>query len=230
VLTQFFADKVRAYKGDRMGENFGRHHDPERCWRRSRARRVFAACSPARLMWAGRFSALTYLAWRRLRSSAWDIKALLAGATKMMRACGPEVKAADNPGPRPRRGVGRAVEGRARQADVRHVAGAIELGYWVEQLVAESTGKEGRGILPVEGEAAGENFKYQISNLQRCMGRIASGCICGWPAKMRQDRRIAALEAAGDPVIHIEGQAKERSGQEFFRWEVATAVAGRCWD
>lgn len=225
TLFQFFADKVRAYKGDRMGENFVAITDPgtplDALAREAGFRRVFPG--PADV--GGRFSALTYFGLAPAALIGVDVKALLASAIKMMRACGPEVKAADNPGLYLGVVLGELWKAGCDKLTFVTSPSLASLGYWIEQLVAESTGKEGRGIVPVEGEALGQisNVKSQIS---KTYGKDRVWVHMRLAGEDAQDRRIAALEAAGYPVIHIEVKQKSDLGQEFFRWGVATVVAG----
>jgi glucose-6-phosphate isomerase/transaldolase/glucose-6-phosphate isomerase len=92
------------------------------------------------------------------------------------------------------------------------------LGVWVEQLVAESTGKEGRGILPVEGERLAEPGAY---GGDRVFVAVGLGAL---PAATT--RALDALAAAGHPVLRWTRDRLEEVGAEFLRWEIATAVAG----
>jgi glucose-6-phosphate isomerase/transaldolase/glucose-6-phosphate isomerase len=89
-------------------------------------------------------------------------------------------------------------------------------GYWVEQLIAESTGKEGRGIVPVEGEPLGRPADYGDDRLFVNV-RMASD---------PENEGVRALEAAGHPVITLTVRDKADIGGEFLRWEIATAIAG----
>lgn len=91
------------------------------------------------------------------------------------------------------------------------------LGVWIEQLVAESTGKEGRGILPVDGERLGTPDTY---GSDRVFVAIGFGAL---PSATSQ--ALDALAAAGHPVIRWTRQALEEIGAEFMRWEIATATA-----
>ncbi|HKK20579.1 MAG TPA: transaldolase, partial [candidate division Zixibacteria bacterium] len=91
------------------------------------------------------------------------------------------------------------------------------LGMWLEQLIAESTGKEGKGILPVAGEALGSPEKYSADRIFAHL-RL--------PGADNRDEQVEALRNAGHPVITIEMADKLDLGQEMFRWEIATAVAG----
>jgi glucose-6-phosphate isomerase len=94
-----------------------------------------------------------------------------------------------------------------------------DLGAWLEQLIAESTGKLGKGITPVDREAIGPPEVYGND-------RVFAYAKLAGTADSSQDAKVAALEAAGHPVVHIEiADLYEIFGQ-FFSWEVATAVAG----
>src|SRR5207245_2077821 len=99
------------------------------------------------------------------------------------------------------------------------------LGAWLEQLLAESTGKahpvkkEGMGLIPVDGEKVGPPDVYGKDRLF-VYERLTSA-----PAK-EQDNAVAALEKAGHPVVRINLADPRDAGQEMFRWEIATAVAG----
>ena len=90
------------------------------------------------------------------------------------------------------------------------------LGLWIEQLVAESTGKHGTGALPVVDEPLGDPAEY---GNDRCFGAI------GTEHEALDDSRLDALEAAGHPVLRLSTR-EHALGSEFFRWEFATAVAG----
>lgn len=98
----------------------------------------------------------------------------------------------------------------------RSVAG---FGAWAEQLVAESTGKEGRGLIPVDGEELGKPEAYNDDRLFVYLGLRDE-------SDPKTDRRLQALQSAGHPVVRIELPDKLALGAEFVRWEMATATAG----
>src|SRR4051812_4410932 len=89
-------------------------------------------------------------------------------------------------------------------------------GYWVEQLIAESTGKEGKGIVPVEGEPVGKPAVYGDDRLFVYIRMDGDA----------PNRAVQALEKAGQPVITLTLRDKLDLGGEFLRWEIATAIAG----
>jgi transaldolase/glucose-6-phosphate isomerase len=224
---KYFADKVRAVderNGDWMCENFVVITDPgtvlEKQVREAGCRRFFLAPPDV----GGRFSALTNFGLVPAALIGVDVKMLLERAIKMARACGPEVKLADNPGIFLGVALGELWKlGRDKLTFITSPS-LSSFGYWVEQLVAESTGKEGRGILPVEGEPFQiSNIRHQISKV---FGRDRAFVHLKLEGEDAQDRRVAALEAAGYPVIHVVVRSKIDLAQEFFRWEFATAVAG----
>src|SRR4029077_14254132 len=89
-------------------------------------------------------------------------------------------------------------------------------GYWVEQLIAESTGKEGKGIVPIEGEPVGKPGVYGDDRLFVYIRMDADP----------PNRAVQALEKAGQPVVTLTMRDKLDLGGEFVRWEIATAIAG----
>jgi hypothetical protein len=97
--------------------------------------------------------------------------------------------------------------------------GIASFGLWVEQLIAESTGKEGKGILPVADEPLGPPEVYGAD-------RVFVSMVLAGEADTDIESRLARLEEAGHPVVHLRLDDRYDLGQEFFRWEFATAMAG----
>lgn len=159
----------------------------------------------------GRYSALSYFGLVPAALIGIDVAELLERAHEMMAACGGAGSADDNPGAWLGTILGEAaLAGRNKLTLVMPVElGA--LGYWIEQLVAESTGKEGKGILPVEGEALGPPEVYGRDRLFVAIG---------------DNPRLQALEQAGHPVVRLAYRGPEQLAAEFYRWEFAVAVAG----
>src|SRR5207253_10122725 len=94
-----------------------------------------------------------------------------------------------------------------------------DFGAWAEQLIAESTGKEGKGLIPIDGEPLGDPSLYGDD-------RFFIDIRTEGEDDASHDDRLAALEAAGHPVARIVMKSIDHIGQEFFRFEMATAVAG----
>ncbi len=157
----------------------------------------------------GRFSALSLFGLVPAALLGVDVELLLDRAREMVHACKSTV-ASTNPGAWLGAVLGEAaLAGRDKLTLVLPPRFAA-LGYWIEQLIAESTGKEGRGIVPVEGEPLAGPGVYRNDRLFVVMGENADG---------------DALERAGEPVIRLPVAEPYQLGAEFFRWEFATAVA-----
>ena len=160
----------------------------------------------------GRYSVLSYFGLVEAALLGADLDRLLAFAGEMREACRPEVPLTENPGAWLGAVMGEAALAGRYQLTLVLPPGLRSLGYWIEQLVAESTGKEGLGILPVEGEPLGTPGVYSGHRLFVALG---------------EHDGLDALEAAGHPVVRLVPQADVYAlGGEFFRWEFATAVAG----
>jgi transaldolase/glucose-6-phosphate isomerase len=97
--------------------------------------------------------------------------------------------------------------------------GIGDIGAWLEQLLAESTGKHGKGVIPIDGEALGAPGAYGGD-------RVFAYLVLDGAEDAAQRDHVAALEQAGHPVVRIRVPNRLHIGQEFFRWEIATAVAG----
>lgn len=166
----------------------------------------------------GRYSALSYFGMVPAVLMGLDIKQLLERAATMIRQCTPEVLVAENPGVRLGAIIGEsALAGRDKLTIVTDEK-ISALGLWIEQLVAESTGKEGTGIVPVNVEPVGPPPVYGDD---RIFVSIAVGDLAG-----EAQARLKTLEAAGHPVVYRQLSDVYDLGEEFFLWEFATAFAG----
>jgi transaldolase/glucose-6-phosphate isomerase len=167
----------------------------------------------------GRYSALSYFGLVPAALIGLDLETLLHRAHRMAEACAACVPMLENPGAWLGVMLGEgALAGRDKATFVLSPRIA-SFGLWVEQLIAESTGKEGKGILPVVDEPLGAPEVYGADRV------FVSMTVAG-EADSEMEDRLAALESAGDPVIHLRLDDPYDLGQEFFRWEFATAVAG----
>ena len=171
-------------------------------------RRVFA--NPPEI--GGRYSALSYFGLVPAALLGVDLEPLLARASEMQLACDECVPAPDNPGAWLGAVLGEGALAGRDQLTLLLPDALASLGTWIEQLIAESTGKEGRGILPVEGEPLGPPGVYGDRRLFVAIGHHDG---------------LDALEAAGHPVVRLPYDGDpQQLGAEFFRWEFATAIAG----
>jgi transaldolase / glucose-6-phosphate isomerase len=167
----------------------------------------------------GRFSALSNFGIVPSAIAGVDVHELLESAEVMVQACAAVVPPEQNLGVRLGAIMGTLAKlGRDKLTLIQSPAIA-SLGAWIEQLVAESTGKSGTGVVPVDGETLGRPDVYGTDRLfvYLCLATASS---------KEQDSGVAALEAAGHPVVRITLEDPLDLGQEFFRWEMATAVAG----
>jgi transaldolase/glucose-6-phosphate isomerase len=171
-------------------------------------RRVFDAHADI----GGRYSALSHFGLVNAALVGVDLDTLLEGAVEMASACGPTVPAEDNPGMALGATMGEAAMAGMDKLTLVLPSPIASFGYWIEQLIAESTGKEGRGILPVEGEDLGSPAVYGDDRLFVVTGEAGGD--------------VEAMAAAGHAVVRIPFQDAAELGGEMFRWEFATAVAG----
>ena len=170
----------------------------------------------------GRYSALTYVGLVPASLIGLDLDALLASATAMLGACR-EPDPANNPGVSLGLAIGTLAKGGRDKLTFLTDDTVAAFGAWVEQLIAESTGKQGVGIVPVDLEPLGRVDAY---GPDRAFVRIRLAGAGTNEADMAKDRLVGALEAAGHPVIGIELGDPIDLGAEFVRWEIATAIAG----
>lgn len=166
----------------------------------------------------GRYSALSYFGMVPAALLGLEIKELLVRAQRMSLMCGPDVNVTENPAAL----LGAVMSECARSGRDKLTIITDEklsaLGLWIEQLVAESTGKEGKGIVPVIGEPLGPASAYGDDRL---FVSITSEEVNGETAS-----RLKVLEAAGHPVVYRNLGELNELGAEFFLWEMATAFAG----
>ncbi len=219
AFGDYFYDKVKALKGDKAGENFVAITDPGSKFvtqaTQEGYRKIFLNFAEV----GGRFSALTYFGLVPAALYGIDISAMLRGAVEMMRACGAQGPVADNPGLKLGATMGvLAKQGRDKLTLITPES-LSSLGLWLEQLLAESTGKEGKGILPVAGEPLGRPDEYGHDRVFVYVGYESE------PDQANIDK-LTALEQAGHPVVIIRLKNALDLGSEFYRWEIGTAVAG----
>lgn len=219
AFGDYFYDKVKAIKGDKAGENFVAITDPGSKFvtqaTQEGYRKIFLNFAEV----GGRFSALTYFGMVPAALYGVDINAMLHGAVEMMRACGAQGPTADNPGLKLGATMGvLAKQGRDKLTLITPES-LSSLGLWLEQLLAESTGKEGKGILPVAGEPLGRPDEYGTDRVFVYVGYESE-------ADQGTIDKLTALEQAGHPVIIIRLKNALELGGEFYRWEIGTAVAG----
>jgi transaldolase/glucose-6-phosphate isomerase len=165
----------------------------------------------------GRYSALSNFGMIPAAVQGIDVPKFLQRAADMVKAC--SAAAENNPGVQLGAILGAAGKRGIDKVTIIASPAIFDLGAWLEQLLAESTGKQGKGLIPVDREKLGPPGEYGKDRLFAYM-RFSPA-----PDAV-QDAAVAALESAGNPVARIEVDDVYNLGQEFFRWEIATAVAG----
>jgi transaldolase/glucose-6-phosphate isomerase len=218
-LFRFFWKLCRErVSADRAGRQFVAITDPGSSLERLARERGFRAVFNAPEEVGGRYSALTSFGLVPAALLGVDLRGLLERARSLAHACGPEAPAGQNPGLVLGAALGElALAGRNK---VTFLASPSLESFpdWIEQLVAESTGKHGQGIVPVVGERPGRTGVYGND-------RVFAGLLLDGEAE-DLELRLAELEAAGHPVLRFRLGDRLDLGREIFRWEVATAAAG----
>ncbi|HEX8187302.1 MAG TPA: bifunctional transaldolase/phosoglucose isomerase [Pyrinomonadaceae bacterium] len=200
------------------GENFLAVTDPgtkmEADAARNKFKRVFL--NPPDI--GGRYSALSYFGMVPAALMGVDIRKLLGRAERVIHACSQVVPASENPGARLGAIIGECAKAGRDKLTVVADPKVESFGLWVEQLIAESTGKEGKGVVPVAGEPLAAPSAYGDDRLfvSIAVGKLDS----------ETESKLKALEAAGHPVVYRTLTDLYDLGEEFFLWEIATAVAG----
>lgn len=171
----------------------------------------------------GRYSALSNFGMVPAAIMGIDVPKFLDHAQSIVKACAASVPAVENPGLVLGTILGVLAKHGRDKLTVIASPGLAALGAWLEQLLAESTGKEGKGIIPVDREAVGPPDVYGADRLFVYI-RLQSA------PEPSQDAAVDALQRAGQPVVRISMADIYDLGQEFFRWEFATAVVGAILD
>ncbi len=159
----------------------------------------------------GRYSALSFFGLVPAALIGAPVQALLDRADEMRRTSGPPVAEHDSPAAGLGATIGEAARAGLDKLTVLLPDEIAAFGDWAEQLIAESTGKQGVGVVPVVGEEVGPAAVYGRDRLFVAIGEHAA---------------VGPLEAAGHPVVRIDESRRGALGAEIFRWELATAVAG----
>ena len=219
MFHRYFYDRVRSVAGAaKAGRQFIAITDPgtqlAKDAERDGFRRVFLNMPDI----GGRYSALSYFGMVPFALAGGDVAGFLDRALEAAAACGPDLTGAENLGLRLGATLGAlALQGRDKLTIIAEPP-IDSVGLWIEQLVAESTGKVGRGIVPIAGEPLGAPAEY---GSDRIFVYLGTGAPQGTTAEV-----IEALVSAGHPVLAHLLRDPLDLGAEFFLWEFATAVAG----
>lgn len=167
----------------------------------------------------GRYSALSNFGMIPAAIQGIDVPRFLDRVEEMVHACASVVPADQNPGVILGAIMGTLAKAGRDKVTIFASPGIADIGAWLEQLLAESTGKDGKGLIPVDRESIGAPGVYGNDRLFAYL-RLETA------PDAKQDAAVAALEQAGHPVVRIAVPEIYEIGQEMLRWEIATAVAG----
>ena len=220
IFKQYFFAQVKKAVGDKLvGGRFIAVTDPgskmhhvaeiDKFWK------IFAGDPSI----GGRYSALSNFGMVPAAAMGMDVGKFLKTTQEMVKACGTNSAADTNPGVLLGAILGVAANHGRDKITIIASPGISDLGAWLEQLIAESTGKVGKGIIPVDREKLAKPAAYGNDRIFAYL-RLANN------PNSAQDAAVAAIEKAGHPVIRITLPNVYALGQEFFRWEIATAAAG----
>ncbi|CAG4882970.1 Glucose-6-phosphate isomerase [Georgfuchsia toluolica] len=219
ILLQYFLAKAKAALGPAAGRQFIAITDPGsklEAFARNNSFRHIATGVPGI---GGRYSVLSNFGLVPAVVMGINIEHLLTSADLMVRNCSAVTPPAQNLGVILGAVMGAAARAGRDKLTLLASPALLPFGAWVEQLVAESTGKHGLGIVPVDAEGIGMPAVYGSDRLFIDL-RLEDD------SDQARDQAIAALANAGNPMVTISIAAREQLAQEFFHWEMATAVAG----
>jgi hypothetical protein len=187
-----------------------------RTWK---VRRSFVHGAGTGIEVGGRFSAFTYFGLVPASLIGLDVGRLLARAEEMSQRCGPLVPLQDNPAVQLGAVLGALAQTERDKMSLVCPPDLTGVGAWIEQLVAESTGKMGKGIVPLFGEALGDPASSAAD-------RVFVELQLADRVDQAIERHVDALAEAGHPVVRIRWQDRYDLGGEVIRWSIATSVAG----
>jgi transaldolase / glucose-6-phosphate isomerase len=215
----FFAQVSKAIGADKAGHRFIAVTDPGSSLEKVATKQGFARTFHGDPAIGGRYSVLSPFGLVPAATAGIDLRSLIHHTLAMVRSCGADVPPHENPGVQLGLAMGLAgLEGRDK-VTIFSSKKIADFGAWAEQLIAESTGKDGKGLVPVNGETLGDVSVYGDD-------RFFIDLRTESESDAAHDEKLDALEQAGHPVVRIVMKSIEHIGQEFYRFEMATAVAG----
>src|SRR4030081_1824499 len=215
----FFARVSETIGAEKAGHRFIAVTDPGSSLEKVATKQGFARIFHGDPTIGGRYSVLSPFGLVPAAAAGIDVRSLIKHTLAMVRSCGPDVPPHENPGVQLGLAMGLAgLEGRDK-VSILSSPKIADFGAWAEQLIAESTGKEGKGLIPIDGEPLGDAAVYGHD-------RFFIDIRTEGENDAAHDGKLAALKNAGHPVVRIVMKSVDHIGQEFFRFEMATAVAG----
>ncbi len=219
IFKAYFWDAMKQAVGDKADRHFVAVTDPgskmQHVAEADGFRQVFMGDPTI----GGRYSVLSNFGMVPAAAMGLDLKAFLHSAALMVRTCDAGTPPDENPGVKLGAILGTAAKAGRDKVTIIASPGIADMGAWLEQLLAESTGKQGHGIVPVDDEPLGAPAVYG-------QDRVFAYLRLTTAPDAAQDAAVAALEQAGHPVVRLSLSSTIQVAQQFFLWEFATAVAG----
>jgi transaldolase/glucose-6-phosphate isomerase len=219
IFMAHYYDMLSKAIGPGAGAQFVAVTDPGSALEKEASEKHFSHVFLGRKSIGGRYSVLSKFGLVPAAAIGIDVRAMLEAAQKMVRSSAADVPPEENPGVQLGVALGIAARHKRDKVTIITSPGIAVLGAWLEQLIAESTGKQGHGLIPVDAEPLVSPESYGAD-------RIFAYLVEPGDTDADRDRAVDALEAAGHPVVRIIVPEAGDIGAEFFRWEIATAVAG----
>ncbi|EKS31046.1 bifunctional transaldolase/phosoglucose isomerase [Afipia felis] len=217
ALMDYFFNRVEEVSGESPGVHFVAVTDPGSSLERVARERNFIHVFRGEPSIGGRYSVISPFGLVPAAAAGIDLKKFLEAAGAMAHACGADVPPHENPGIQLGLALGAAARAGRDKVTLSASNQIEDFGAWTEQLIAESTGKNGRALIPLADEPLGQPNVYGDDRV------FVDLALKGDTSR---EAALAALEQAGHPVIRIAVTDAAHIGQEFFRFEMATAVAG----
>jgi transaldolase / glucose-6-phosphate isomerase len=218
LFKDYYFDRVAGAIGkDKAGSHFVAITDPGSSLEKDAKAEGFADIFEGKKTIGGRYSVLSNFGLVPAAAMGIDLKAFVANALAAEAACGPLSPPPTNPGAQLGIALGTLAKAGKDKLTIFASKGLASFGAWAEQLIAESTGKHGKGIIPVDGEPAGSAASY---------GKDRVFVVLKLKGEEARDTLVAALKALGHPVIEIEVDEPVQVARLIYVFEIATAVAG----
>jgi transaldolase/glucose-6-phosphate isomerase len=220
ILHRYFFDLAeRALGAEPAGERFIAITDPGSKLEETARRQGFWRIFPGRPDIGGRYSVLSNFGMVPAAILGLDLRGIFESVAVMARTCGASAPPKVNPAFSLGAVLGVAAESGRDKLTVIADHGLEDFGAWLEQLIAESTGKQGKGVIPIDGEPLRPVADYGADRLFVRLREATS-------PDGAKDEAADALAAAGQPLVRIDVKGRQGLFQEFLRWELATALAG----
>jgi transaldolase/glucose-6-phosphate isomerase len=217
ALMDYFFARVEKVSGQKPGVHFIAVTDPGSSLEKVARQRNFIHVFHGEPSIGGRYSVISPFGLVPAAAAGIDIQKLLEAAGAMAHACGADVPPHENPGIQLGLALGAAARAGRDKVTLSASNQIEDFGAWTEQLIAESTGKNGKALIPLADEPLGKPGVYGDDRV------FVDLALKGDSSR---EAALKALEQAGHPVIRIAVTDAAHIGQEFFRFEMATAVAG----